>query len=286
MKHFYTLLFATIITQVSLAQNTIRPNIYLQDMQYYNPASVAIDDDHRSQTAIYGKYKSVDNEDEIWDKPMNIWLSHAGRIGNSNSFYTVSYLNDRYSFFNRNVLSVGYVRQVQINENATISYGGRFVANMDHINWDKFKLPHNESGKSTKFNPDLDLGATYQYKKFSAGIGLKNVFSTSTKLEDVDLIKNRREINVNVSYRQNFGNQFAVTPFVLLAHERSTLIDAGLGFSFFNTVNASYALRINELKSVIVLDANVTKKWSVGIAYDRSSLVSDNNFDLVMRYKL
>jgi len=90
---------------------------------------------------------------------------------------------------------------------------------------------------------------------------------------------------VNLGYRQNIGSWFAVTPFVLLAHERSTLIDAGLCFTLLNRINASYALRVNELKSVIVLDANVYKGWSIGIAYDRSSLVSDNNFDFVVRFR-
>lgn len=100
------------------------------------------------------------------------------------------------------------------------------------------------------------------------------------------MLRNYREINISLSYRQNIGRQFAITPFVLLANERSTLMDAGLCFTLFNRINASYALRVNELKSVIVLDANVYKGWSIGMAYDRSSLVSDNNFDFVVRHRL
>ncbi len=285
MKYFFTLFVIVIVSQVTLGQNSIRPNIYLQDMQYYNPASVPLDSNYRLQTAVYAKYKSVDNEEAIWNKPMNIWLSHVNRIGQSNSFFTLSYVSDGYSFFNRNALYLGYLRQVKLGKSSSISYGGRVVGNIDKVNWNKFELPHNQNNKSLYFNPDIDLGITYQFKRFSAGIGLKNLFENSTKVEGATLLKNRKEINTNLSYRQPFGKQFSITPFVLLAHERSTLIDAGLSFSFFNTINASYALRVNELKSVIVLDAKVTKNWSLGIAYDRSSLVADNNFDFVIRYR-
>lgn len=285
MKNIGAIIAIIALSQTSNAQNSIRPNIYLQDMQYYNPAIVAIDSNHRLQTAVYGKHKWVDNEADIWEKPMNIWVSHAGRIGHSNSFYTVSYVNDRYSFFNRNALYLGYVRQMKKGA-STFSYGGRIVANIDAVNWSRFELPHNNTGKTGYFNPDLDLGAAYQYKGFSIGAGLKNLISTGTKDAGATLLRNHREININLSYRQNIGRQFAITPFLLLANERSTLIDAGLCFTVFNRINASYALRVNELKSVIVLDANVYQGWSIGIAYDRSSLVSDNNLDFVLRYRL
>lgn len=233
---------------------------------------------------MYDKYRSVDNEKDIWNKHMNIWLSHAGRIGHSNSFYTVSYVNDRYSFFSPNALYFGYVRQIKKGA-SVFSYGGRIVANIDAVNWNRFELPHNESGKTIRFNPDLDIGATYQFRQLNVGLGLKNLVGTNTKAEGAVLLRDHREINVNLGYRQNIGSWFAVTPFVLLAHERSTLIDAGLCFTLLNRINASYALRVNELKSVIVLDANVYKGWSIGIACDRSSLVSDNNFDFVVRFR-
>jgi len=285
MKNVCVTIAIIVLSQGLNAQNSIRPNIYLQDMQYYNPAVVAIDSNHRLQTAVYGKHKWVDNEDGIWKKPMNIWVSHAGRIGHGNSFYTVSYVNDRYSFFNRNALYLGYVRQIK--KGASIfSYGGRIVANIDVVNWSRFELPHNKTGKTGYFNPDLDLGAAYQYKRLTIGAGLKNLVSTGTKDAGATLLRNHREINISLSYRQNIGRQFAITPFVLLANERSTLMDAGLCFTLFNRINASYALRVNELKSVIVLDANVYKGWSIGMAYDRSSLVSDNNFDFVVRHRL
>ena len=285
MKSIFSSFIAILLIQSVNAQNSIRPNTYLQDMQYYNPAAIAIDSSQHMQTSIYGKHKFVDNNDEVWNKPMNIWLSHTARIKQSNSFYTFSYINDSYSFFNRNAVYLGYVKQWKINHISSLNYGGRIVANMDVVNWDKFSLPHNESGKKGFFNPDIDLGATYQYKKLNVGIGFKNLFATEKKVEGATLLKNHREINVNLSYRQNIGSQFAITPFVLLAHERNTLIDAGLSFLLFKRCTASYALRINELKSVFVLDVNVFKGWSIGLGYDRSSLVSDNNFDFVLRYR-
>jgi hypothetical protein len=278
-------MFAVISPLASSAQNSIRPNIYLLDMQYYNPASVALDSAQSSQTAIYGKYKSVNNENDIWNKPMTLWLSHMGRIGKSNSFYTLSYVNDVYSFFNRNAVYIGYVQQKQIGKSSTLSLAGRIVSNFDAIHWDKFKLPHEKSGTTRRFNPDLDLGIAYQFKNFRAGLGAKNILANSSRIEGSTLLKNHREFNLNLSYQQNIGRQFAITPFVLLANERSTLIDAGLSFLLLNKIRAAYALRVNELKSVIILDVDVYKGFSVGVAYDRSSLVSDNNFDFVLRYR-
>jgi type IX secretion system PorP/SprF family membrane protein len=285
MRAFYLIMFAVTLPLASSAQNSIRPNIYLLDMQYYNPASVALDSAQSSQTAIYGKYKSVNNENDIWNKPMTLWLSHMGRIGKSNSFYTLSYVNDVYSFFNRNAVYIGYVRQKQIGKSSTLSLAGRIVSNFDAIHWDKFKLPHEKSGTTRRFNPDLDLGIAYQFKNFRAGLGAKNILANSSRIEGSTLLKNHREFNLNLSYQQNIGRQFAITPFVLLANERSTLIDAGLSFLLLNKIRAAYALRVNELKSVIILDVDVYKGFSVGVAYDRSSLVSDNNFDFVLRYR-
>jgi len=284
MKTYPIVAAIILLSMASNAQNGIRPNIYLQDMQYYNPASVAIDSNHISQTALYGKYKSVDNENNIWHKPMNIWLSHTGRIRSSPSFYTISYVNDQYSFFSRNTLYVGYIRQVKIG-GSYLNYGGRVVANMDVIDWNKFVLPHSRNGTTLRLNPDIDAGLAYQYRRFNAGLGFKNLIGTTTRIEGATLLKNQHEVNFNVSYRQPVGGNFSVTPFVLLAHERNTLIDAGLCFTVFNIVRASYALRVNELKSVIVVDADVYKGWSIGVGYDRSSLVSDNNIDFVIRYR-
>lgn len=284
MKIVYLFIAGLLLALTVKAQNTIRPNIYLQDMHYYNPASVRLDSNHHSQSAVYGKYKSVENEMDIWNKPAQIWLNHAGRIGQGHSFYTVSYVNDRYSFFNRNALYLGHVREIRKGA-SRFTYGGRIVANIDAVHWDRLVLPHTGNGKTLHFNPDLDLGVTYQHRRFNAGLGMKNLIETHTKADDAILLKNHREMNLNLSYRMNIGRPLAVTPFVLLAHERNTLIDAGISFTLFNRIDASYALRVNELKSVIVLDAQVYKGWSLGLAYDRSSLVSDHNFDLVLRYR-
>lgn len=285
MRAFFLLLSVLLFSLELTAQNSIRPNIYLQDMQYYNPAAVAIDSNQFSQTAVYGKYKAVDNEDDSWKKPMTVWLSHAGRIGRSSSFYTISYVNDVYSFYNRNALYVGYLKQKRIGKSSSLSFGGRIVGNLDAIHWDKFKLPNDQSGSTRRFNPDLDLGITYQFKRLKAGLGVKNVLANASKIAGSTLLKNHREFNVHVSYQQNIGNRFALTPFMLLANERSTLIDAGLSFLVLNKIRAAYALRVNELKSVLTLDVDVYKGVSIGMAYDRSSLVSDNNFDVVLRYR-
>lgn len=284
MKIVYLLLTGLLFSLTVEGQNTLRPNIYLNDMHYYNPAAIRLDSHHHLQSTVYALKKQVENDEAIWNKPLSIILNHTGRIKEGNSFYTVSYINDRYSFFNRNALYLGYVREIR-KEASRFTYGGRIVANMDAIRWDKLVLPHTRSGKTLHFNPELDLGVTYQHKRFNAGLGLKNLIGSRTRTEDAELLKNHREMNVNFSYRINIGRPLAVSPFLLLAHERNTRIDAGLCFTLFNRVDASYALRVNELKSIITLDTPLYKAWSIGLAYDRSSLVSDHNFDLLLRYR-
>ncbi len=284
MKIFYTLLLVGLFTGIGYAQNSIRANNYMSDMQYYNPANVSIDSVLTTKTALSIKKKSVTNDDEIWNKRLSVMLSHAGRIGETNSYYTVSYVNDDYSFFNRNALYLGYTQQLNLTESSQLSIGARVVANMDIINWDKLQLPHNEDGRSLRFNPDLDLGIDYRFKKFNAGIGVKNITENSFKLEGVALIQNRREINVNLSYQQGFTNNFSITPFVLLMHERNTIADAGLYFSIFKRYHISYALRINELRSIVALNIEQNKYFSFGVAFDRSDLVSDIHWDFVVRY--
>ncbi len=284
MKKICFILFYSGILISANGQNTIRPTIYFQDMNYYNPSAIPLDtlEDHR--ISVYGKYKIVENEDKIWNKPPSVFANYIGRIRKSNSFYTVSYINDIYSFYNRSTIYAGYTYQKKWGKSNVLSLGGRLVLNNDIINWTKLKIPHHETGKGIKFSPDLDLGIQYQIKGFTAGVSTKNVLGSSTKLEGEDLLKNWREAYFNVSYLFRIGKKVKVAPYALLYWERKLAIDGGLYLSLFNRVNVSYLLRVLELRSIYTLDVKIYKGLNVGLGFDHSKLLLDSNVDALIRY--
>lgn len=282
-KILFTLFFFSLYLYTA-AQNTLRPSVYFQDMNYYNPASIILDTGQRASVSLYGKHKFVSNDEEIWHKPTSLYLNHTGRIKESNAFYTLSYINDRYSFFNRHTIYAGYTRQKKWGRSNTLSFAGRLVLNADAINWNKLKLRDNQSGKSVKITPDLDLGIQYQSRGFTAGIAAKNLLSYTVKTEEKSIIKNWREFYINVSYRFTIRKNFQLAPYLLLYRERKTFADAGVFVSAWHRVNASYLLRINELRSIYTFDVTIYKGFNAGLAFDKSALLPDHNLDFVLRY--
>lgn len=264
------------------AQNSIQPNIFLNDLHYYNPAAVGINRHENLQITAYGKQRFV--QDDIYRKPLNTWINYTNRV-KENDIITMSYIHDSYSYFSRNSLYLGYIREFTFGKSSVLGLGGRLVGNVDRVSWDKFLLPHSESGKDLFFNPEIDLGVHWMFHGFKAGAGFKNVLGSSTKHDNSAIIQNRREMNFNLSYQQNIGTKFHVTPLVLVNMERNTLINAGLAVSAFNKLNVSYILRLNQLRGIYGLDFNVAKGLSLGLSMDRSLLMSDNNFDFVLRYR-
>jgi hypothetical protein len=54
--------------------------------------------------------------------------------------------------------------------------------------------------------------------------------------------------------------------------------------SFDKKLNASYLLRVNELRSIFTLESKVYQGLSLGVAYDTSPLFPDNNLDVFVRF--
>ncbi len=280
------LLMVLVISSVSYGQSTLRPNMYYQDMNYYNIAALPLKDSLKYSYSIYAKHKFVENENYIWNKPTTFFLNHIGAIKNKPAFYNVAYISDRYSFYSRNTIYTGYLHKFKFgkNKNSTLSVGGRLVLNFDVIDWDKFTLPSGESGKSLKPNADLDLGALYRFKRFTLGFSSKNVIGTSVKLDGEKLLINQREYYINASYLFRIKNNYEIAPYILVRKELNTEFDIGLHLSLFKRVDLSYQLRLLKLCHIFSIQGHITRSLSVGAAFDYSPLLPDNNLDIFVRY--
>lgn len=273
-----------IILKIS-GQNNLNPNIYFQDMNYYNPSSIPMDTSATYFVSAYTKYKFVENDPEIWNKRASVFLNHIGQLPNKRSFYSIAYLNDDYSYFNRNGLYLGYIHRIKWGKTSSLSFSGRAIFNFDVIQWNKLKLPVSESGYSLKMRPDIDLGMEYKVRGFVLGASSQNVIASSLKTEGAVLIRNKRAYVFNTSYLFNIGRHFKVAPFALVRWERAWASDAGVYASAFNFVKVSYAFRVKELRHIYAIDCRTLKNLFLGVSFDTSRLIPDNNLDVVLKYQ-
>jgi hypothetical protein len=282
-----TLIFLSGLLAVTAlhGQSLLRPNLYVLDMQYYNPAAIPLSDGQAYGLALMTKSKFVENDAAIWDKPTNVIFNYAGRIKTTEAFGTLNYTYDSYSFYTRHAVSAGYTRRARWGEHGTFAYGGRLVLNLDGVNWDDFELPSGESGRALKANADADIGVAYASRSLRIGLSVRNLLDTRVRLDDQDLLANHRTLYLDGAYTFRFGEDFGLTPFVLLYLERNAGADAGLSLRMFDRINVSYALRVTELRSIYALEADLTRAFSLGVAYDHASLMPDTHLDAVMRFR-
>lgn len=282
----YKILAALLLfTFAAQAQNTIRPNIYFQNMHYYNPAEGINDSDDKYEVSLYGKNKFVDNDEALWDKPMNIWLNHIGRI-NEKSSYSAAFITDKYSFYNRNSVYAGYIRRLLGNDERNLSIGARAVFNLDKVNWDEAPQA-GKSGSQSFFKPDFDLGIQYKGKRITVGLSSKNLLGSKAEVDEDILLKNQQEWYLNASYFLFLRENFKFAPYVLFYKEgkRDIDFDAGLFFGFKDRVNISYALRLFELRSIYMLELKVLEGLYLGASFDSSPAFTDNNLDFQIKYR-
>ena len=107
MKNLILISFFWIFELSALhAQNTLRPNMYYQNMHYYNAAAGIEDTSSHASFAAYAKYKYVrlqqEDENDVWVKPVNLYFNHLYNLDRKNSV-NMSYIYDGYSFYNRNI---------------------------------------------------------------------------------------------------------------------------------------------------------------------------------------
>ena len=287
MKKFILLLLIFVSTSTGLnAQNTLRPNIYFQNMHYYNTAAGIEDTAFRASFGGYAKYKYVHSDnDEVWLKPVNLYFNHIYNLDAKNSL-NASYLYDGYSFYNRNIIYLGYTRMFRWGKSSRLNLGVRTVINFNAIDWDKLGQVSDHPAGKLKMNADLDFGFQYQVKGLTLGLSAKNLFASSVKVGGLELIKDQREIYGNLSYNFKLFRQKAeLAPFFLFYKERNFNLDAGLNLGLFQKVDISYAIRILELRNIFVLRGNIGKHFQAGASFDYSILFSDYNMDLLVAYR-
>ncbi|PRY88016.1 type IX secretion system membrane protein PorP/SprF [Mongoliibacter ruber] len=286
MKKLLILSFFAIIPALSMAQYNMRPSAYFQDMLLYNPASLPEMGDDSQRLLLYSRTKFIPENEGIWEKSPTFYADYLSMNDTKNSYFTIGYMNDKYSFFSRNSLHGGYGRIIKLGENSNLTLGGRFTLHSDLINWSNYQLPNNETGRSFRLSPDIDVGAQFQLKAFKLGASVRNTIGISQEIDEEGIITTQRAFVVNTSYDFTINEKFVVAPYVLLYTELKTEIDAGLFLSFERKVNFSYLLRVNELRSILTLEGRLYRGLSIGAAYDQSPLLPSNNLDIFFRYFL
>ncbi len=284
MRNSLRALFLVMVAAPSYAQHYLSPSLYNRDMNYFNPASLPIDSTSDYYVSVLGKRKFVANDKEIWDKPATLLANFIGRTSNPKGLFSVAYLNDRYSYFSRNGIYGGYIREIPLGR-AGLSVSARGVVNVDRIRWDDLGFPVSEEGTSVRFAPDLDFGAEFRAGGFSLGTAVHNMLEGKVTIREADAIRNIRAFVFHSAYRFGIGKQVKVSPYALVRLKRNILLDAGLSASLFNRVSLSYTLRINELRGIYAVEARIMRKLFMGIAFDRSPLYPDHNGDLLFRYQ-
>lgn len=268
---------------VALAQHSLRPNIYFQNMNYYNTATGIEDTAYSYQISAYLKHKFTQTDN--WKKPVNVFVDHIGRIDKISSFYSVSYIYDRYSFYDRNTIYAGYTYQLKLPKTHRLNFGVRGVFNFDYVNWERAAHVGNGKKREFLFTPDIDLGIQYQVKGLTLGIAGKNLISTAQRVNGEVLLKNRREFYANASYLFNIKQKVTIAPFTLFSMERNWNIDLGLHLGLFKRVNLSYAFRVKEFRHIYAVDVRLYKGLHIALAADHSGIYSDINADAMLMYR-
>lgn len=289
MKNVYTLAFILVaFSSVIHAQNTLRPNIYFQKMHYYNVAAGIEDSSNHIAADLYAKCKFIpEGNQDVWKKTVNIYFNTILNLnGNGKSAVHLSYIYDGYSYYNRNIVYLGYTRMFRWGKSSRLNLGARTILNFNSFDWSDFAGVTTSTPK-LKFNADLDFGIQYQWKGLTVGASAKNLFASSVRINSLEFIKDRREIYGNLSY--NFGlfkRKVELAPFVLLYAERNFNLDVGLNINLFKTVSVSYAIRALELRSIYCIRGNFLKRFQAGVSFDHSAIYSDMNIDFVLGYRL
>ncbi|MCC5938095.1 MAG: type IX secretion system membrane protein PorP/SprF [Lunatimonas sp.] len=283
MKKLLILLFCTFLSSYSIAQYNMRPSAYYQDMLYFNPASLPSFGEANQRILLYSRTKIVPENEGVWDKSPTFYGDYLRMNDDQKSYFTVGYMNDGYSFFNRNSFYGGYGRVFDMGSKSSLTLGGRLALHSDIINWSEYQLPNNETGRSIRLAPDVDFGAQFQWRAFRLGASFKNAVGVVQKLDGEGIITTQRAFVINTSYEFTVREKFIVAPYVLLYSELKTELDVGFFMSFERKVNFSYLMRVNELRSVFTLEGPVYRGISIGAAYDQSPLLPSNNLDIFVR---
>jgi type IX secretion system PorP/SprF family membrane protein len=267
---------------ITNAQSTFRPSIYLNNLNYYNPAS-GWNKDMTGEASIYLQHKFVNND--LFVKPTNIFANYLGNTNGKKHHFSASYIFDMYSFYTRNIFSGGYAYSLDFEEKGNLTFGTRVSFALDYINQKKIEQSINGKVGGLRFSPDFDLGINYRYKGLDIGIGARNIVGTKTKISGETIFNNQRLLNFSASYQYFIKDKFGIAPMVMLHLERNFGFDAGLNLNFWRIVDVGYIFRLNQFRNIGTLGVNIAKKYYIGFAADKALLTTDVNADFTFRYK-
>lgn len=284
MRTFILLFTVASLPFAVFSQYNFRPGAYHQDLSFYNPAALPETGGNTHRALLYTRMKRIENDPGIWNKSPTVFADYLNYNDTRKHGFSISFINDTYSFFSRNTLYGGFTKLMQLGENTSLSLGGKLVLHTDIISWKRYQLPHNESGTSTRFSPDVDLGVQFRWKGFKLGASAKNIVGMNQKLEGLSIIRTKRAFVLHTSYDFNIKDKVILSPYLMVYHEMKAEFDAGLYLNVLKRVSASYFFRINELRSNFMLELRLFRGLSVGACYDMSPLKPDNNLDVFVRY--
>jgi len=265
-----------------IAQNTFRPNLYYNHLNFYNPAA-GWADSIKGNASVYLQHKWEEND--VFEKPANIFASYLTSSENNKHRYSAGYLYDGYSFYTRNLLYLGYAYTIDMPGQGVLTVGARTALFFDYINGSKIDQSMEENITGTHFTPDLDLGLYYTLKIMRVSLSAKNIFANRVSIDGFPIITNHRELNFLIGGDIELIRNFTVSPFTMVRHERSFRFDGGLSLGYKNRVELTYIMRVLEARNILALRTGITKKLFMGVSADFSLVSTDINTDLQVLYK-
>ncbi|WP_024773085.1 type IX secretion system membrane protein PorP/SprF [Aquimarina macrocephali] len=173
----------TLVNKVS-GQTLANFNFLEHTYLFHNPAKVALN----STEIVYINRRKTNT---TVSSPMfsKSYLSVSQQLKNIKGLFHLNYFFDQYSFFNQNIISIGYSYPLEISKNHSLSIGIRFNGIINTIQYDQIKNINFETLQETKFHPDIDLGVYYTWKNLNIGIALKNISSPALKVNKISYIE-------------------------------------------------------------------------------------------------
>jgi type IX secretion system PorP/SprF family membrane protein len=265
-----------------IAQNTFRPNLYYNQLNFYNPAA-GWADSSRGNASVYLQHKW--EKSDVFEKPVNIFANYLSGSKNFKHRYSVGYLYDGYSFYTRNLIYLGYAYTIDMPGTGVLTVGARTALFFDYINGNKISQSMEDDISGAHFTPDLDLGLYYTLKRMRVSFSAKNIVANKVSLDGFPIITNHREMNFLIGGDVSLIRNISVSPFTMVRYERSFRFDGGLSLKYKEWVELTYIMRVMEARNILMLQTGITNKISLGVSADFSLVSSDINTDIQVRYK-
>jgi|GEM_PF-6202818 len=265
------------------AQQSFRPNIYFNHLNYYNPAS-GWNSEMRGEASVYLQHKWIDND--LFVKPTNVFANYIGSAGKSRQHhYSASYTFDMYSYYVRNIVSGGYAYSLDFKDKGYLTFGARVSLAIDYIDGDRIAQPMGEDLTGVRLLPDFDLGVDYRFKGLNLGIGARNIVGTQSQADGYTLYRNQRLYNFYASYQFLIRQKVGIAPILMLHVHYGFGADMGVNINVLKIVDVSYIFRTNQLRHVGTAGVKFAKRFYIGVAVEGSMLTTDINTDLNLRYR-